>query len=344
MPKMDFKDKRIVELEKELQKIKEKKRLSKKQNRKTIQNLTHFFFALFFGKKLKKNIEAILEELKQGKIKQETKSELLANIFIRFTRIGVFAIIAFLIPTIFLIIQTNILSKQNKLFKKQNEKVDIQNRLVTQQNQLAESNRRSSLIFLFSNIMDKVDEELKDKNNINRELSGQLIGRIIALTNSFKPYQYLVTKDSLSPLISPERGQLLITLINSNLHQKTYDSIFNKALFIKSDLIEANLEGSYLVFAELENANFERAYLENVNFGEAGLEGANFEGAYLGNANLREAELKGANFKGAIVDTNFFSRLDTKNLKYIEERYGFIVFIDKDLNRTFYVLKPKKLE
>ena len=71
-----------------------------------------------------------------------------------------------------------------------NDLLQTQNQLIKEQTKLIEAERRSSLIFLMGNIMDKVDDELKN-NKKSRELSPQLIGRIAALSHSLKPYYFL---------------------------------------------------------------------------------------------------------------------------------------------------------
>ncbi|MCE7924166.1 MAG: hypothetical protein DYG98_14025 [Haliscomenobacteraceae bacterium CHB4] len=82
------------------------------------------------------------------------------------------------------------------LLMNQNELLNNQNALIQRQMSLEEANRRSALIVLMSNIMDKVDREIEEQKRINPKdtvfsLSQSLIGQIAALSHSFKPYRYL---------------------------------------------------------------------------------------------------------------------------------------------------------
>ncbi|MEL7004963.1 MAG: hypothetical protein AAFN93_19815, partial [Bacteroidota bacterium] len=54
-----------------------------------------------------------------------------------------------------------------ELLKDQNIKIEQQNKLFVQQNQLVEADRRSSLVFLFNNIMDAIDNEFKNPPRVS---------------------------------------------------------------------------------------------------------------------------------------------------------------------------------
>ena len=103
------------------------------------------------------------------------------------------------------------------LLLNQNELLNNQNTLIQRQMSLEEASRRSALILLMSNILDKVDREIEEQKRTNPRdsvftLSKSLIGQIVALSHSFKPYRYLEGDSLISKPLSPERGQLLITL------------------------------------------------------------------------------------------------------------------------------------
>lgn len=126
--------------------------------------------------------------------------------------------------------------ESNKILTEQNTKFDNQNQLI-------EADRRSSLVFLFNNIMDAIDRELKtpvrdstllvDVNGHKGKISNQLAGRIIALSRRLQPYRmYDYDTDSLSKkLISPERGQLLINLLESNIDTISLSAIYKRGIF-----------------------------------------------------------------------------------------------------------------
>jgi len=183
------------------------------------------------------------------------------------------------------LIPITLLYQQNQLLSSQNERFDIQNNLITKQNKrldqqtyLQEAERRSSLVFLFSNVMDAVDSELKDDKNTNRSLSPQLIGRIAGLSTRLKPYQYLDGDTLINKPLSPERGQLLISLLGSELDTATLKKIYEKANFSYSDLKYADLNSSYLKGINLSKSDLSHAILDGAN-----LQKANLKESYLGN-------------------------------------------------------------
>jgi hypothetical protein len=166
-----------------------------------------------------------------------------------------------LMPSLLLAIQTSLLDKQNTKIDQQNILIETQNKYLVQQTYLQEANRRSSLVFLFSNVMDAIDRELKDEQkNPNRNLSSQLMGRIISLSRSLKPYRYLLN-DTLTKPISPERSQLLINLINSNLGDSTYQRIFDNGDFSHLELRDLWVYG--IPFGRVD---FSYSIFDNVNF------------------------------------------------------------------------------
>lgn len=192
---------------------------------------------------------------------------------------------------------------------KQNEKLDIQNEKLDYQVYLEESNRRSTLIIMMSNIMDKVDEELKecDKLDKPRRLSQQLVGRIAALSQSFKPYRFLEGDTLIAEEYSPERGQLLLAIANSGIDSIGLDEIYAKAIFNRAFLKNAVMDNTYL-----KKIRLEEAYLKNISLNYSILNEAYLNNVVLENAKLCEAELyrvklKNANLKNAdLISANFF--------------------------------------
>jgi len=202
-----------------------------------------------------------------------------------------------------------LLYNQNQLLENQNKKIDAQI-------QLEESSRRGNLIVMMSNIMDKVDEELSEgwndkgykgrKLNISdnkerRDLSPQLVGRIAALSQSFKPYRFLKDTVMIKKSYSPDRGQLLLALANSALDTITYEQIYEKATFEKS-----YLDGVHMKTVNLSRANLRGSSLNNSELIEVYLKKSNLDSASLINADLRLSDLRSvrfinANLTGAIL-------------------------------------------
>lgn len=240
---------------------------------------------LFTGESLNSAINIFIEKLPNPSSKET--SNLIAQILIRFTRIGLIAIIIATIPTI-------LLYKQNKLLEHQNSR-------LKQQTYLQEAERRSSLIFLFSNIMDSIDEELKNDylDNGKRDLSPQLMGRIISISSRLKPYKFLENGELIETEISPERGQLLITLLASDLNSNVLNELLNKSDFSYSDLKGANLSRTDMSYLNLNNSNLEDANLLGAVINGGNCQKCNFKNANLTNTDVTENNFTGSNFTGS---------------------------------------------
>ena len=298
-----------------------------------------------------------------------TTANLSGHLVYRFTRLGVIGLLLALIPVTLLWQQNQLLGVQNakledqtKLFEKQNDKIDAQI-------QLEESNRRGALIVMMSNIMDKVDDELKEREKLDssRALSQQLIGRIAAISQSFRPYRFWQDSVLIEKPFSPERGQLLLALVNSDLSPNTYKKLYQETTFqeaylegvnlIQANLYGAKLSGANLMGAHLVEADLREADLREVNFKIATLAGANLiaanlrkadlDGAYFGYAKLIGADLRGTRLTG-----NNFSEANLKNAKVnnrdwtdqlsnIRHYEIDTINLQKDFFGKFYVLKQK---
>jgi uncharacterized protein YjbI with pentapeptide repeats len=275
-------------------------------NSKTIfQKVLFSTSSIVAGKGLRKSLNQLYNELPHN-VSKETLAEVTASIIWRITRIGLFAVAAAVIPIMVLLVQTTILDTQNEKLDYQNELIYNQNVRLDQQVQLDEGNRRSSFVFLMSNVMDKIDEELKNAPNGSRRLSEELIGRIAALSQALLPYRYL-ENDQLTPEpMSPERGQLLFALVNSLLDEQTYDKIFEKSNFSYAELKQANFSDAYLRNVNLEHAHFPDAVFSNANMEYAKLEQADLSDTHFENVYLGGAQLQGASLRSAeIVNVDF---------------------------------------
>lgn len=198
------------------------------------------------------------------------------------------------------------------LLYQQNDLIRFQNEKIIQQNQLSEAERRSSLVFLFNNIMDAIDAELtnpkpeglriKSDSGQYSKLSRQLIGRIIALSRRLEPYRvYDYEKDSLGSLTSPERGQLLINLLESNIDVISLSEIYDRGIFNHADIREYKKNSAFLSCANLKDANLNNVNLKKSDLTGAVLVGANLMGANLKGSNLNRVNLTRANLTGAVL-------------------------------------------
>ncbi len=259
-----------------------------------------FFVQTYTTKPLYSSVSRLVEQLAERSVERDTVKDVLYATLRRLTRVGVITLLIALAPLSMAVLQTYYL-------KKQNEKFDIQNERIEQQTLLQEAERRSSLVFLFDNVLNKIDEELR-LNPGRRELSPQLIGRIVALTKALKPYRYLEGDTITSRMTSPERGQVLLSLLASKLNPNTYDQIFLLADFSYTTLSNVNLDGAYL-----RNVNLAHSVLESVSLTGADLKNANFEEAEITDAHVqftgpkaRPAHFDFANFyKARLANSDF---------------------------------------
>jgi len=259
------------------------------------------FTGLILGKDLKTSVKTVINEVSEDKkVSKDALSDLISSLITRITRVGAITIFLALLPTFILLVQTGILHQQNK-------RIDIQNERLKQQTYLQEAERRSSLVFLFSNIMDAIDKELTEDvgEREKRDLSPQLIGRIVALSTRLKPYRYLDGDTLITKPLSPERGQLLISLIQSQLDTNlTLPIIFKNGDFSFSDIKNGNFKSAYLKNINLQYSNLYNATFQNANISKANLancysKNTSFALADLRQSNLSDNNLNGANFSKA---------------------------------------------
>lgn len=364
---------KIEELQSRLNQIEQ----SQQQKTKFQLWLGRVGLGFLLGSGLKSSMRELYSQL-PGNVKRNTLADVTTNVIWRVTRIGLFGLLIALIP-IFL------LWKQNQLFERQNEKMEEQTKLFEKQNEkidnqihLEESNRRGNLIVMISNVMDKVDEELKEdwNNDGVRNLSPQLIGRITGLSQSFRPYLFWQDSILSTHPLSPERGQLLAVLGNSKLALSTYDEIYENVTFEAAYLEDVVMTNGNYKKAYLSESNMKYAYLRNADFTQATLsysdlsegylvdtklKGADLNqtdltntvliGADLRSSDLREAILKGVDLREALLndvkvqEINWIDKLSNWNVKGIEEiklKYFVDTIAKKDyLGNNYYLIKPR---
>ncbi|MCE7921906.1 MAG: pentapeptide repeat-containing protein [Haliscomenobacteraceae bacterium CHB4] len=191
---------------------------------------------------------------------------------------------------------TLILYNQNKLLIQQNELLNQQNVRLDQQTYLQEAERRSSLISLMGSILDAINLELKEDVGAKgvRDISPQLIGRVIALSNSLRPYRYLGSDSLVGRELSPERGYLLLSIVSSEIDPVSLRRIYRSADFSYADLKKAVLSGEFLAGVNLDGADLEGALLDETDLSNAHLNNTELNGAVLARANMRSARLRDA--------------------------------------------------
>ncbi|MEO0898069.1 MAG: pentapeptide repeat-containing protein [Bacteroidota bacterium] len=282
---------------------------------------------IFLGTKLSDSTKQLFEEIQTAKVSTDTLGNVLAHIIARFIRVGAFTVMAALGPLLFVGVQTWLLNRQNNLIMQQNVKID-------RQSQLIESQRRNGLIFELGNVLNAITQE-KQQQKLEREIwerdhpgdpfpyhqhiSTQLIGRIEALSRSLKPYRYLQADNTLSLELSPERGQLLFSLLTSELDDDDMDSIKKASIFKQADLAEAYLHDRNLSNLNLMAADLHEADLHSASLASCYLEQANFVKADLRRADLRGADLVGADFSLAKMDDIILDNAQVGSVTWFED-------------------------
>lgn len=245
------------------------------------------FVLLVFSLFLLRNKQLGSNELSNKKSSIETTRKVNANS-------TVVRLVAFFMIVLLGLVGGFLFLKQKAFTKAQ---AQFENKIRKDQFEFSESVRVKSLAQLMGNIFDKIDEELKD--NSQRTLSKETIGRIGALSHSYKPYRCL-EGDSLSlKRKSPERGQLLLALSQMNIDTSSFNQIKLKTSFVGADLKDADLRNANLSGIDLSQANLEGADLSGANMIEVNLKEANLWGANLNKVNLKGANLWGANLAWA---------------------------------------------
>jgi uncharacterized protein YjbI with pentapeptide repeats len=212
------------------------------------------------------------------------------------------------------LISSFLIYKQNELFE---TRTQDQNKRIQEQSELIESVRRSSLAILMNDILDKVDNDLK--NNPGGRLSDKTIASIVAAFNyTFTPYRYW-EGDSLSDKkLSPEKGQLLLALCTKNIDSSSFDKIKLNAHFSGADLRGVNLacvdlSGSDLKDVDFKDADLSRADLSGADLREADLGGINLNRANLSGADLRRSDLSWAEMNEIELDSANLNGADLTN-------------------------------
>jgi uncharacterized protein YjbI with pentapeptide repeats len=277
------------------------------------------------GRRLSKSVSNLLAEAPN--IKKDTVGDVFAQLFYRFTRIGLFTFLIAALPIYLLSRQNYLINNQNQLIQSQNSLLEKQNIRITEQNNLSEAQRRSSLMFLFANLTEIIHTELKQDER--RALSDQTIGQVIALSKAFKPYKYLENNSLIDKELSPERGQLLVYLANAGISTSSLDKIYRKADFSFADLEGSKLDSAYLKgvnlgYGNLKNTSLVGAILNNSNlnfssFINSDLQFVSFRGCDMREINLDFAYLAGTKLEGVFVsDTLWFNRIKVDLYNHLE--------------------------
>ena len=292
------------------------------------KKISEYFGNIILGQSLNTSIKSFLVESPTPS--KTTVANIIAGIIYRLTRIGFLGFFIAIVPTILLYIQNQKIESQNRLIEKQNVR-------LVQQTHLQEAERRSSLIFLLSNVLDKLDSELKEETNTDRILSKELIGQISSLSIAFKPYRYLDGDTLTSKLLSPERGQLLLTLVNSDLNRGTLHTIYDQGNFQYSDLSKTTIHNPHFQAIDLSFSSFENTKLINTTFYETTMIESNFNNAKArGKTTIGGSDISGSTFINSTVSEKIIGdMIKIENIIIDNKDWLENYFLKEDSNDSF---------
>lgn len=328
----------LQEENQQLKKEIEEHKAQQKRSRKLKIWFAKLGTTIFIGLRLKQSILNALNEFKENKeLSKETMADLAASVIWRFTRIGIIALFISVLPSL-------LLWRQNILFNRQNAKIEIQNKRIEQQTHLAEGSRRSTQMFIMGEVLSDINKELKEIKNKQEEdyttevkLSKVLKSRIISLSRAMKPYKYLdIENDTLTMPSSPERGQLLIVLIESDVDLETSEEYRNvSGSFIsRSDFSYAELQHLNIAFKNLNNlklsfANLSRSVINDVNF-----KNTDFSNTKMILTDFTDTELDMSNFKQSTINFSSFISCSMNNIDFSSANLDNTSFYKSDLKHS----------
>ena len=166
--------------------------------------------------------------------------------------------------------------------------------------------------------------------NLFYRLSNPLEGRIIALTRTLKPYKHLDLNGDLGKVISPEKGQILLSLLYSNI---SLIRITQKADFSYSDLTGAKVynlalgdyrytplrnyvygglfDNSIFSLAEiksffLRSGSYQNCLFYDSNFTNSEIGYTDFYNSEFINSKFEDTNIKNCNLNKAVLDSVYF--------------------------------------
>lgn len=341
-------EERLSQLEAENQKLKEQldRQENKKKNRRKLGwNFLKRSSGMILGAQLKKSIEKFLDEIaEQQRVSRETLSDLLSSIIIRLTRVGFLLILTAVLPSILLIFQTYYLGKQNTLITGQSEMFKQQNKRLDQQTYLQEAERRGQTLLIMDNMLKEISTDVS-RSSANA-IDDATAGRLISLSKMLKPYKYLENDSLISRVTSPERGYLLVSLLetginlNTTARSRSNGRLIERLDFTYAELRNLSLKGADLIQIDLSNADLRNSSFNGIDFEKANLQNTWLHETNLTYASLKEANLEHAVLQNAILDyANLqnanLSSTDLRNVTLVKTKLLDADFTNARVNKTF---------
>lgn len=162
-------------------------------------------------------------------------------------------------------------------------------------------------------------------------LRAEMIDRMARISAAFEPYPVQPPGNDSSLLLSPERGQLLQSLLSIEMDSAVFDRIKRNVSFAHANLQGVNLEGIDLSYADFRAANLRKANLNKLRCRSCNLHGvdltstkanaADFTGANLRRAIFHWTEAKGIVLRACILDGADMSNAVMENADLSESMY-----------------------
>lgn len=185
-----------------------------------------------------------------------------------------------------------------------------------------------------------------EKYYIQPKLSRRLEGRIIAISKALRPYKYLNEDNKLSDVyLSPERGQLLISLLESD--------VLTSQIIPKSDFSYSDLKGFDIAkvidfqllkteLTDLQLITLNNSDLEDTSFDFIYFNSASFNGSHFKNTSFNRCDLDGSTVLDANINSVTFSSCNMEDTDFSNANLG--VFKVKDSNLELISLKNTKID
>lgn len=150
------------------------------------------------------------------------------------------------------------------------------------------------------------------EDNESNQIDSESLAKLKALDNYFTPFEYKENSTLLEQKVSPERGYLLLSVLNSDFDSTSLAKIIREISFEGSslrnadlsgyDLRNINLDGSDLQGADLSHTLLKGASLQGADFTKANLSNACLDSCILNRSNAHQSILTGASLIGSQID------------------------------------------
>jgi len=255
--------------------------------------------------------------------KKSSKRELSLRKILIYSISSIF--IVFSIFSFFIIREYNHRKQEDKKLAKENK--------IIENAKLIKATRTPQLISLY----EAINKELKDDYNNDkiRNLSPELIGRIVSLSEQMKPYLFLNNQKIIQNPLSPERAGLFTTLFKNNLDTNTFYEIYTKGNFTYSDFSGLDLTGLNLMknLYGAEGGFKKELQVLVTPYKRINLSNSSFRNSNLTNTTLY-GDLKDCDFRDAIFYNTTFNWSDITNSIFQETVLKEIAFKNSNLKDT----------